>query len=475
MKNISIIYATDSKNGFSKNNKIPWDIVKYSNDLNHFAKITKTNNYNNDKKNILLFGYNTWIDLPFKNKKFPNRISCVLTSKELNNQEDLYFFKNINSFLLYLIQNRESYNDIYIIGGKTIIETFIKMSIINNIYHSVIPEDSDCDNFINNSFLSSYNLEYSYSDNQNIIYYKYNNNNNNNFENKYLNLLWEILITGDYRQTRNAKTYSLFSKELTFDLKQYFPVLTSRKMFFKGIFEELIFFLKGQTDSKILESKNVNIWKPNTTKEFIQKCNLNYEEGDMGPMYGFQWRHFNAEYKGKNYDYTNQGIDQLTDVFDLLIKDKFSRRILLTDYNPAQAKQGVLYPCHSIIIQFYVKEINNINYVSLNMYQRSVDTTCGLGFNITSTALLLYLICNTLNAKVNNNIYCPDMMKIIMGDVHIYDSHIDNILTQIQREIYKPPTINIKNKYTNIEDYKWEDIEIINYVSHPALKYDMVA
>jgi dihydrofolate reductase/thymidylate synthase len=474
MGKISIIYATDSKNGFSKGNKIPWDLGRYSNDLRNFARITKTNNYNNNKKNILLFGYNTWVDLPFKDKKFPFRISCVLTSKDYENSEDLYFFKSINEFIRFLIERRDIYNDVYIIGGKSIIESFIKMSIIDEIYQSIIPEDLECDNKLEiTEYIERYKKEYEYIDNQNIRYIKYIKR--DNYEDKYIKMLWEILMTGDYRQTRNARTYSLFSKEIEFNMREYFPILTTRKMFMKGIFEELIFFIKGQTDSKILENKNVNIWKPNTTKEFIEKCGLNYEEGDMGPMYGFQWRHFNAEYKGKNHDYKNQGIDQLEEVLELLIRDKHSRRILMTDYNPEQAKQGVLYPCHSIIIQLYVKEEDNKNYVSINMYQRSVDTTCGLGFNITSTGLLLHLICNTLNARVNNNIYYPDKMKIIMGDVHIYESHIDNIILQIQRETYKPPTINIKNKYVNMEEYKWEDIEIKDYVSHPVLKYDMVA
>ena len=234
-----------------------------------------------------------------------------------------------------------------------------------------------------------------------------------------------------------------------------------------------MFFLRGQTNSKILEEKGINIWKLNTTKEFIEKCGLPYKEGDMGPLYGFNWKHFGAKYIDCNTDYTNQGYNQFEDVLNLLEKDPFSRRIIMTDYNPAQAKQGVLYPCHSIVIQFYVSFINNKKMVSMNMYQRSVDEFLGLPFNIASNALLLHLICNTLNIK--NNGYHPYKLTVIMGDCHIYEKHMDAVKEQLSRTPYDFPLIKFKNTYSNLEDYKWEDIEIINYQCHSSIKVDMIA
>ena len=229
---------------------------------------------------------------------------------------------------------------------------------------------------------------------------------------QYLNLIKTCLEKGDERQTRNAITHSTFNSTISFNLKNGFPLLTTKKVFMRGIFEELIFFLKGQTNSKILEEKGVNIWKPNTTKEFIEKCKLNYDEGDMGPMYGYNWIHFGHKYETCQTNYTDKGYNQLEYVIDLLLKDPHSRRILMTTYDPANAGKGVLYPCHSIVIQFYVREQDNKYFVSMNMYQRSVDLACGLPFNIASNALLLNLICDMLNKRIGEKKYYADILNI---------------------------------------------------------------
>ena len=137
-------------------------------------------------------------------------------------------------------------------------------------------------------------------------------------------------------------------------------------MFWKGIVEELLFFIRGDTNSKHLEDKKVNIWKGNTTQEFIDNLGLPYNEGDMGPMYGFNWRHFGAEYNGCNMDYKGKGFDQLTKVVEEIKNNPHSRRILMSDFNPAEAHKGVLYPCHSLILQFYVRD----GCLDVTMYQR---------------------------------------------------------------------------------------------------------
>lgn len=242
----------------------------------------------------------------------------------------------------------------------------------------------------------------------------------------------------------------------------------------RGIFEELMFFLKGQTNSKILEEKQVNIWKPNTTKQFIESCGLPYEEGDMGPMYGWNWKHFGAEYKSCLSDYTNKGFDQIEYAMNLLRKDPYSRRILMTTYNPAQAGQGVLYPCHSLVIQFYAEEAADGYLISMNMYQRSVDMACGLPFNIASNALLLHLVCETLN-KTEKVRYTPKNLNILLGDIHIYEQHVDGVKEQIAREPYAFPRLSFRQTHSSLEDYTFEDIMVDGYVSHPPIKYQMIA
>jgi len=290
----------------------------------------------------------------------------------------------------------------------------------------------------------------------------------------YLQLMEDSIIKGDYRSTRNGNTYSLFGKSLEFDIQNSFPLLTTKKVFFRGIIEELLFFLHGKTDSKILEQKSINIWKPNTTKEFIASRNLNYREGDMGPMYGFNWLHFGAKYEGCDSDYKEVGFNQLEMVLKLLKEDPTSRRIMLTTYNPMTAEEGVLYPCHGIVVQFYVNIKNDsndipIHYVSCSMTQRSADIACGVPYNIASYAALVCIICKYLGSN-----YKPDRLIINLGDVHLYEEHIREALIQIKREPKQFPKLEI-NKFEKIEELTYEHFNLIEYNCHEPIKFVMKA
>ncbi len=295
-------------------------------------------------------------------------------------------------------------------------------------------------------------------------------------ERAYLDLLNELIFKGDYRETRNAKTFSLFGRTLKFDLKDKYPLLTTKRTFFRGVIEELIFFLQGKTNSKLLEEKGINIWKGNTNKEFLEKMNLPYEEGDMGPMYGFNWVNFGAKYKGMNYNYEGEGVNQIKDVIQLLKNDPHSRRILFTTYNPEVAKDGVLYPCHGLISQLYVNERNGFKYLSLNTYQRSADAFLGLPFNIASYGALVYILCKIMGPE-----YKPDELIINLGDIHIYENHIEQCMEQIGRKGYKFPKLNIKDfegqssEDCDFSGLKYEDFELIDYKCHTTIKADMVA
>ena len=308
----------------------------------------------------------------------------------------------------------------------------------------------------------------------NLQFYKFHNSLNYD-ENNYLLKLKKILKHGNYRQTRNSITKSIFGERLEFDLKNKFPLITTKKMFLRGIFEELIWFLKGQTDSKILENKKVNIWKWNSSSEFIRNLGLPYREGDIGNMYGFQLNHAGAEYHGCDNDYSNKGFNQIEYCLNLLKKDKYSRRIIMTTYIPHQAHKGVLYPCHGITIQFYVRENNGFNYLSCHMYQRSADMFLGVPFNISSYSLLVYMICHVLN----NDNECemewkPDNLIISFGDLHIYESHLEQVKIQIERKPSIFPQIKFKNKIYKLNEFKWDDIEIINYNYQSELIGNMI-
>lgn len=478
---LTLVFATDKNGLFGLNGSIPW---RNSEDLKHFNRVTS----DTFSEPLLVMGRKTFESLPEPKasaaKKLEGRTHIVLSSQKVPGAD--FTFANFKDIL-----HRFTNNHLFVIGGASLIEeVYTKYrNLIDTIYYTKIQQETpvkeeDSSVYISsntlNSILCNDNCKKGVKDISGATFYKFSYFPHEEFQ--YLELLENAIHKGSYRQTRNASTFSTFNKTISFDLKKGFPLLTTKKVFMRGIFEELLFFLKGKTDSKLLEVKGVNIWKPNTTQDFIQSCGLPYEEGDMGPMYGWNWKHFGAEYKDKNTDYTGKGFNQIEYAMNLLRTDPFSRRILMTTYNPSTAKQGVLYPCHSLVIQYYVKEAPDFfddmkrkYFVSMNMYQRSVDLACGLPFNIASNALLLHLVCETLNKQVGEEKYVPDMMNIILGDIHVYEQHVEGVKEQLRRIPFPFPTLVFKNTHTSVEDYVFEDISIENYVCHPSIKYEMIA
>jgi len=283
-------------------------------------------------------------------------------------------------------------------------------------------------------------------------------------ETSYLDALQNVLENGELRITRNANTYSLFGVKIEIDISKSYPLLTTKKMFTKGIIEELLWFISGNTNSKKLEEKGVNIWKGNSCREYLDSVGLNYyEDGDCGPCYSHQWRHFNAPYINCYQNYNGLGIDQLQNCIDLIKNNPTSRRIFMSAWNPCQLNEMVLLPCH-ISYQFYV---SNDNKLSCILYQRSGDMFLGIPFNIASVSLLVYII-----ALITDK--TPGKVTLMIGDAHIYENHITQVKIQLNRTPYIFPQLVIKKKYENINDYKY-DFEIINYNSHGILKANMVA
>ena len=283
----------------------------------------------------------------------------------------------------------------------------------------------------------------------------------------YLNLINKILEKGELRETRNATTKSLFGEKLEFNISNSIPFITTKKLAWKTIIKELLWFLSGSTDNKKLQEQNVKIWNGNASREYMDKIGfLNREENDLGPIYGHQWRHFNAEYKNKNTDYTNQGIDQIKQVLNLLKNDPMSRRILISAWNPSQLSEMNLPPCH-MMAQFYVSADKKL---SCQMYQRSADVGLGLPFNIASYAVLTYIL-----AKLSNLI--PNKLIIVLGDAHIYNSHIESLKEQIKRKPFTFPKliINPDKNFEKVEDFNIEDFIIEEYSYYEGIVMDMVA
>ena len=287
-------------------------------------------------------------------------------------------------------------------------------------------------------------------------------------EYQYLNLLQDLLDDGTMEEGRNGKTIRGVGACMHFSLEDgKIPVLTTKRTAVKTGIRELLWFIKGQTDNKILTDQNVHIWDGNTTKDFLDKCGLDYEPGrSIGPMYGFQARYWGAPYTGCETDYTGQGIDQLQKVIDDLknTETRNSRRHVVSVWNPEQLDQGVLNPCH-ILYQFVVTKGNKLSCI---LYQRSCDNFLGLPINC-----LLYSVLTCIIAKICD--LEPYEFIHYGGDVHIYDDHIEQVKEQISREPYPFPTLEILNKKENINDYVIEDFKINDYQHHPPIKGAMRA
>tara|TARA_B110000114_G_C15072731_1_gene390391 strand:+ start:776 stop:1675 length:900 start_codon:yes stop_codon:yes gene_type:complete len=284
-------------------------------------------------------------------------------------------------------------------------------------------------------------------------------------EKQYLEIVKEVCLSGDKIEGRNGTTFSCNGASMVFNLEDgVVPILTTKKVAVKTCLKELFWFISGSTNNKILQQQNVHIWDANGSKEFLKSSGLNYDENDLGPIYGHQWRHFNAPYKDCNSSYEKCGVDQLYNIIQSLkdTKEKYSRRLILTSWNPCQLNEMALPPCH-ILVQFHVSSKDEL---SCSMYQRSGDLGLGVPFNILSYSVLTHLIAHHCNLKPKEFIYH-------LGNAHVYDDHKDNLLLQIKREPYEFPKIEFRDKFENIEDYTLEDINILNYKCHEPISMKM--
>ena len=256
---------------------------------------------------------------------------------------------------------------------------------------------------------------------------------------QYLDLARHVLAHGERRQNRTGiDTLGVFGYQMRFDLTQGFPLLTTKKLHWRSIAYELLWFLHGDTNVAYLNEHSVRIWN-----EWADK------NGDLGPIYGSQWR----SWKGGD----GQAIDQLADVLNLLRHDPTSRRMLVSAWNVAELEQMALPPCH-ILFQFYVSK----GQLSCQLYQRSADIFLGVPFNIASYALLTHLVAATVGLQVGEFVHT-------LGDAHIYVNHLDAIQQQLQRAPYPLPSLEILHTHPALEDYTYEDFRILDYVAHPHI------
>ena len=257
---------------------------------------------------------------------------------------------------------------------------------------------------------------------------------------QYHDLMKEVLAKGIKKSDRTGTgTISVFGHQMRFNLAEGFPMVTTKKLHLKSIIYELLWFLKGSTDNNWLKERGVSIWNEWAAPD-----------GDLGPIYGYQWRSWPAP--------NGQHIDQITEVIETIKRNPDSRRIIVSAWNVADIPRMALAPCHAFF-QFYVAD----GKLSCQLYQRSADIFLGVPFNIASYALLTHMVAQQCNLELGDFIWTG-------GDCHLYSNHLEQVDLQLSREFFSLPKLNILRKPASIFDYEFEDFEIVGYESHPHIK-----
>jgi len=482
---LKVIFAISNKGDFCSKDRVslPWGRIPE--DLRFFRSTTVGLG-----DNAVIMGKNTFASI--NHIPFPNRVNIVV-SKTLYNDGNTLLDESkkyyITSSLDEAIKKARKLvtGDIFIIGGLEILREALTRPDIDYIYVTIISgrridlisEDStikfeyttpasnvlksrtlyECDEY---SLLFHEFWNYTYTE-----------------EEKITGLIKNVLENGTKRDDRTGTgTVSLFAQTFRLDISEYFPLLTTKRVFWKGVVEELLWFLRGSTDTKELERVGVNIWKGNTSREFLDSHGLsNYREGELGPGYGFQWRSFGRKYytlseqeELRENGYTRESnsvrwVDQIAEAIRLLRTDKYSRRILVNAWNAADLEKMALPPCH-YAFQFYVTPSENGDELSILVNMRSCDIFLGLPFNIASYALLTYIIANMVGMK-------PKEMVFMLGDAHIYTNHIDQCYRMLERPLRELPRLEVLHSKEKIEDYRIEDFLLMGYNPHPIIKGEM--
>lgn len=276
---------------------------------------------------------------------------------------------------------------------------------------------------------------------------------------QYLELLERVLERGHDREDRTGTgTRGVFGHQMRFDLADGFPAITTKKLHLRSIIQELLWFLSGNTQVAWLQERNVRIWNDWATPE--QTARFGRKEGDLGPVYGHQWRNFGATPRPDG-SFESDGVDQIRRVLDEIETNPWSRRLIVTGWNPREAEQVALPPCHTLF-QFYVQD----GRLSCQLYQRSADVFLGVPFNIASYALLTLMVAQVTGLQ-------PGEFVHSFGDAHLYRNHLDQAREQLQREPRPLPTMKLKSEVTDLFAFVYEDFTLENYDPHPHIKAEV--
>lgn len=488
---LSVIVATTPKGGIGKDGQLVW---KLPGDMAHFKRVTLATS-GAGLKNAVVMGRKTWDSIPEQFRPLTDRVNVVLTKAAAETgfvspyPEDVLVASSVASAIEKL-NRRSDVEEIFVIGGQAAYQEAVESPNCQRIYLTRVGKEFECDAFFpafdNEVFVpihvsatkSKDQLPYDF-----VVYERLGADGKRaptvqlsapltaaggadkflHEEYHYLNLIRDIIDTGvDMGDRTGTGTRSVFGRQSRYDLRKSFPLLTTKRVFWRGVVEELLWFVRGDTNANHLAEKDIHIWDGNGSKEFLEKRGLGHrEQGDLGPVYGFQWRHFGATYKDMHTDYTGQGVDQLAECIRTIKENPTDRRILLSAWNPADLGEMALPPCH-MFCQFYVAN----GELSCLMYQRSCDVGLGVPFNIASYALLTCMMAKVCGLKPGDFIHS-------MGNTHVYSDHIEPLKTQIERTPRPFPTLKINTENMDIDGFKASDFELVGYNPHPKIAMKM--
>ena len=273
---------------------------------------------------------------------------------------------------------------------------------------------------------------------------------------QYLDLLDRVLTEGKVRKDRTGTgTVGIFGHQMRFDLAEGFPLLTTKKLHLRSIIHELLWFLSGETHVQPLQDAGVRIWNEWATAE--QTARFGRKEGDLGPVYGHQWRNFGASVAADG-SYNQDGVDQIQNLLDTIQHNPWSRRMIVSGWNPCEADQVALPPCHTLF-QFYVQD----GRLSCQLYQRSADIFLGVPFNIASYALLVLMIAQVSDLEPGDFVHT-------MGDAHLYSDHLEQARLQLTREPRALPKMSLNPEVKDLFSFRFEDFTLSEYDPHPHIR-----
>jgi dihydrofolate reductase / thymidylate synthase len=483
---VSVIVAITPKNGIGMDGALPW---RLSEDMAFFKRVTMAAEPCAGSQNAVIMGRKTWESIPEKFRPLPGRLNVVLTSATDGKYPEGVLTSTSVKAAVETLEARSDISEVFVIGGQAAYKEAIEQPNCVRLYITRVAKDFECDAFFPkfdekqfqpihvSPTTSDGDISYDFTVFERVVAQEKGDEAKAlvalvrqpsaalaaafpgcagqllHEEYQYLKAIQVIIDRGVHQEDRTGVGIrSMFGQMMRFDLRKSFPLLTTKRVFWRGVVEELLWFVRGDTNANHLTDIGVKIWEANGSREFLDKRGLGHrEEGDLGPVYGFQWRHFGAKYETMHSDYTGKGVDQLAECIRKIKEDPTDRRILLSAWNPADLHLMALPPCH-MFCQFYVAN----GELSCLMYQRSCDMGLGVPFNIASYSLLTLMMAQVCGLK-------PGEFVHTMGNAHVYQNHVEPLKTQLERTPRPFPILKVNPEVKDIDGFKASDFELIGY------------